>query len=603
MKNNINDGLGKFKEKFSEIKKKPAYILAAFFVLCVIAILFVYLIKPNTDIGSGAIPDAKEYATETAKLAEIPNGYTLDPMADNNFEYFVNNVGFSPDGKTAIFAAHDKDGAGFVFVNSIKYGPYFRNKDGYYASGYILSKDGKRFAFIAERDGVQVVVVDGREQGRYEKVSSLIFSPDGKKIGFIGLKGGLDFVVIDGFEIKRLSSDSVLPGSLVFNYDGKVFSYIERLKQVNGVRAVIDGVVSGEYGCVSTVVFAPQGSGWACASKRGAENFVIADGQEGKSYEFISPGRILFSPDGEKTAYIAYGAGKNFAVVDGQESRPYEDIRGEVFSADSKDLMYLGMRDGKWFSVVGDSEEEISLPVSGSRLFFALSEESYGYIATDSGRKFFVFNGKNGPFYNDIDPDSVAVAENGKNFSYVAQRFPSNIVETAKNYLVASGREMEIDYRPTKLRFSPDGSVLFFGTIRNGRDIWWVAQGVSDIPENPAKPAELGREKKFDCPENKAKTPTELLDAAASSGQSGDGNVFSCFFSFAMRQRYIELFKDPNEVRSLAKSLGSAKKMEGGETGGDLQTFETKYIFKENEYPLFVRAEKDPEGKWVISGF
>jgi WD40 repeat protein len=603
MENNLNSGLGKVREKFSEINKKPAYILAAFFVFSIIVFFVVYLTRTGFNNGSVAVPELKEYTVETAKLAEIPNGYTLDPMVNQHFEYFINNVGFSSDGKTAIFAAHDKNGAGFVFVNDIKYGPYSNNKDGYYASGYTLSKDGKRFAFIAEGNGIETVVVDGREQGRYEKVSSLTFSPDGKKTGFVGLKGGLDFVVIDGFEIKRLSPDSVVPGSLVFSYDGRIFSYIERLANVNGVRAVIDGAFSGEYGCISTVIFSPQGNGWACVSKKGAESFVIGDGQEGKSYEFISPERILFSPNGEKTAYIAYSGGKNFAVVNGQESRPYEDIEGEVFSYDGKDLMYLGLRDGHWFSVVGDSEEELSSAVSGNKLFFALSEESYGYIATDSGRKFFVFEGKNGPFYNDIDPGSVVVADNGKEFAYVAQKFPSSIIGEAKNYLVMSGREMDIDYRPTKLRFSADGSMLMFGTIKNDRDIWWVAQKISDIPENPAKPAEISKERQFDCPENKATTPRELLDAASSAGQSGDGKVFSCYFSFAMRQKYIEVFSDSNEVNSLAKSIGSAKKMEGGEISDSMQIFEAKYSLNNNEYPIFVRVEKDQDGKWLISGF
>jgi len=167
------------------------------------------------------------------------------------------------------------------------------------------SPDGRRVAYVAKAGNKMFVVVDGKEEKRYDGIGkgSLIFSPDSKRVAYVAKSADKWFVVVDGKEEKEYDS----------------ISMFSRLKDV-GVKG--------------SVIFSPDGKRvayWTEAkTKAGSVLCVVVDGKEEKQYDGI--GSPIFSPDSKRVAYVAKLGNMEFVVVDGKEGKRYDEIvmRGET---------------------------------------------------------------------------------------------------------------------------------------------------------------------------------------------------------------------------------------------------------------------------------
>ena len=69
-----------------------------------------------------------------------------------------------------------------------------------------FSPNGKRLAWLARQDGKQFMVVDGRKEKEYDRISgynffnmgSPMFSPDSKHLAYSAKKGLMFCIVFDG---------------------------------------------------------------------------------------------------------------------------------------------------------------------------------------------------------------------------------------------------------------------------------------------------------------------------------------------------------------------------------------------------------------------
>lgn len=82
---------------------------------------------------------------------------------------------------------------------------------------------GPHVGFIGERNGRNVVVIDGEERSTWEWASSLALSRDGTRYAHLARRVGKTFVVIDGLE---RSFDVVVAGTLAFSKDGRRFGCV-----------------------------------------------------------------------------------------------------------------------------------------------------------------------------------------------------------------------------------------------------------------------------------------------------------------------------------------------------------------------------------------
>jgi hypothetical protein len=87
-------------------------------------------------------------------------------------------------------------GAGwYVIINGKTTGPYTGA-----VNWVVESRDGRRLAYIAAREGKQFAVVDGVERPSYDEVRWLNFSPDGRHVFFLARRLDKWVAVVDGEE-------------------------------------------------------------------------------------------------------------------------------------------------------------------------------------------------------------------------------------------------------------------------------------------------------------------------------------------------------------------------------------------------------------------
>ncbi len=179
-----------------------------------------------------------------------------------------------------------------------------------------ISPDGRRVAYTVSREGKWRVVVDGVEpkasnmvepkasapiEGKpYDRVSSIQFSPDGAKIAYLASRDGLEFLVVDGVEGRTYPDRGDSPFPITFSPDGRRAAYI-----VPGFprwRIVVDGIEPREYHAISEPVFSPDGRHVAFAAALGKRWRVVVDGVEGETYDVIAGLKFESS---DRLSYIA----------------------------------------------------------------------------------------------------------------------------------------------------------------------------------------------------------------------------------------------------------------------------------------------------------
>jgi Tol biopolymer transport system component len=155
-------------------------------------------------------------------LATLPDGKPVELTPDHP-ECFVPQ--FTPDGKTIVFIRRDGDvyrvGADGKDLRRLTEGDDYatfrlspKDKHGS-TDGPDLSPDGKRVAFVAQKDGVPnvfVIGIDGRDRrqvtARKTPCGRVTWSPDGRHLSFVSFEGKypqLFVVPADGGEPTQLT--------------------------------------------------------------------------------------------------------------------------------------------------------------------------------------------------------------------------------------------------------------------------------------------------------------------------------------------------------------------------------------------------------------
>jgi Tol biopolymer transport system component len=162
---------------------------------------------------------------------------------------------------------------------------------------------------------------------------------------------------------------------------------------------VVDGKEEGTYSDIGDPVFSPDSRRMTFAAQTGSKWFVVMNGKEGKSYDYIGAVKAfinakltwgippIFSPDSQRVAYLAMVGDKQVVVVDGQEEKPY-DISGAtafgspgnravVFSPDSRRVAYVATFGGKDVVVVDGKEGKPYDGILGKIVFDSANELHY----------------------------------------------------------------------------------------------------------------------------------------------------------------------------------------------------------------------------------
>lgn len=439
--------------------------------LCVLACL------TATGIGWGQV-NASELTVERRALGKTPVGMMGDYLAPGSS---MGDIAVAEDGSHV--ATLSLSGSRFVVtmdgVAGREYDQigHFEGPDQRIGAAMILSRDGRRVAYLARRDNKDYLVVDGNEIEirplSIDKGGTFQFSADGSHYAMI-VKGQHDsnyasWVVLDG----TVSPVYTAVPELTFSPDGKRYAYIAETR--TGTIVIVDGKASAGYEKAQQLVFSADSRRLAYAAKSARGWQLVLDGapqplihsedirmvqisQDGQHVAYVGvntaddpvnfrsdhaylavvdgkPSKphpnildLKLSPDGKRHAFIAAvlppnGSVRFVAVVDGKESPPYDELQDITFSPDSGKVAILAQNRPNGFLLLNGQELSGAQVLRGGAVYKAGQRGgafAYRLWGDDNYARVF-WNGQQGPPLADVNLDQSAFSPDGAQLVYIAQ--------------------------------------------------------------------------------------------------------------------------------------------------------------------------------------
>jgi len=343
-----------------------------------------------------------------------------------------------------------------------------------------FSPNSKKIAYIAGAEGKWSIFVNGKEikrydalippplfgRGRFTAISSLLFSPDSKKLAYVVSDRGKSFIVLNNKENKKY--DAIL--SHVFSPDSKKLAYAA--KEEGKWVVCLDNTEGKRYDNISPPAFSPDGSKLAYIAQEGGQSFVVVNGEEGNRYDKIVA-LPVFSPDNRKLAFFAVNNKNIFVVVNNKEFLVDKGTPGSKlilfsnslsFSPDSNELAYraeyYGLKQEGHLFVISDKRSvrhrnayDFSFSPDNSRL---------AYVAKEGNNFYVVVNGRGGKRYADITSHLIFSQDNNK-LSYVAH-------EDGNSFVVTNSQESKkYDEITSSPRFCSNSKKILFTAKKDGK--------------------------------------------------------------------------------------------------------------------------------------
>lgn len=360
--------------------------------------------------------DGKNYAYlvyNGSKISVFINSVLVGEYESVSRVFFMDSGGY-------FFNVFEKD-KNFIVQDGISHNKYD------YIEYINISGDGNFLVYLAKISNYSVIVSNGVEIGKFEKIfsDSLVVSSNGR-IGFVGYSSNKYYVVIDGIE--KLVDDMVIRNSLKFDPMGRFWSVVVKNKN-NTYTLFINGISFGIYESIllDTPIFSYDGSKFIFAFMSNNMVFVYYTNSIFGPYEEVLYNSISFSPDGNRFGFVVRSNNYFFYVIDGIPQKPYKFI-GEnslIFS-----------RDGKNFSfVAGESTNQMFVVENG------IESYSYGIIVKDS-------------LSYDADNKLVYLVKSGDKYFVVYDGVPQ--------------KEFEMIYN---LKVSPKGNFVVYVAEENNREV------------------------------------------------------------------------------------------------------------------------------------
>lgn len=313
----------------------------------------------------------------------------------------ISSLTFSPDSKNFAYVVTDGEKT-FIVLNDKE------NKKYDSILSHVFSPDSKKLAYAAKEEGKWFICLDNKEGKRYDNVSPPLFSPDGSKLAYFAQEGGQSFVVVNAEEGNRYDKIIALP---IFSPDSSKLAFFALKNEdiflvINNKDFAVDKGDPGSSLLLlsNSLKCSPNSKKLAYKveyyrPKREGHIIVISDKESERythAYDFS------FSPDSRRFAYTAKEDKKYYVVADGKEGKRYAGIRPPlIFSRDNSKLSYVVNEDGKSFVVANKQEskkydEIISLPrfCSNSKIIL--------FTAKEDGKMFVVVNDKEKKKYDEI---------------------------------------------------------------------------------------------------------------------------------------------------------------------------------------------------------
>jgi Tol biopolymer transport system component len=371
---------------------------------------------------------------------------------------------FSPDSQHLVYLKMGEDGLWHVVFDN-EPDPGFND----IVPPILFTADGAHYAYVAQSDKGQSVVLDGKAAPPHQNVGALQFSPDGKHYAYQYTDGDKFVASLDGKA--GASYDGVQPDSVRFTANGNLAYAAQKGA---GYVAIVDGKERGEGQQMEQLQISSDGKRVAFVSTTSDGQTVVVDGKAGPAYEKISS--LMFSPDGVRVAYIGELSTGKFVVVDEQESPPYRSVSNFQFASKGNRYGYVGSTEKGAIVVVDGRASKtyrtfLDLAISSDGARYAYEGDVDLYVAE------LVIDGKVARARNlvaTLEPDRSATHKKILQFSPDSKRLAmaSMVSGGAKYVITVDGIEGPTSGWCYRFAFSPDGSHFAYVTREPIRGIW-----------------------------------------------------------------------------------------------------------------------------------
>ena len=389
---------------------------------------------------------------ETSLCPPLPEGYQIIPAS----------IKFRPDLRGVAYAAYAENTENIVVINDQISSVYYA----IYPGTPIFSPDKNRCAYIGYKNKNQaVVVVDGKSSEILEIADNFIFSSDGTRYAFRAQKNNKQFVIIDG--VAGPAYDGILiKNNFLFSPDSKRFFYVAYKN--NTCMAVVDGKEdTTAYNLIENAIFSPDSAHYTYKARiektATMEKWcVVKDSKSGPEYGKIFD--IVFSLDSENMAYAAIKDRQMVMVVNGKEIADGDIMGFPLFSWDSRRFAYGVLKKTDWYIIIDDNKSPAFDKTY--KFQFSLDSKRYSYIVKHDDKWFCDVDGKQGPeFETTIDVFK---------FSLDSQRFAYAGVNPGEARIVTETDSIKKTYASVgEPYFSMDSRHLVF-RARNEAGGKWV---------------------------------------------------------------------------------------------------------------------------------
>jgi len=346
-----------------------------------------------------------------------------------------------------------------------------------------LSPDGQRVAYAAKNGAQSFYVIDSNEFGPYADTGKPSFSPDSRLIAYEAKQGEQWSVYLGNNKSHAATSLFFRP---VFNSSSDKLFWVENTKDDHEFNFItsdlsfkkIDKLVNH----TSTYVASRDNEFIAAVDKSGDMQRVIEFSLSKPTYvtkgDYYNEIRDLaFSADGKGLSYYAARGKQLFVVLNGKKEllpagaypsppviRPDKKAVGIVVAGDNWAYVHQAF--------TKNTQEQVRYTECAD-IAFSADSKYLAYVAIKDGRFIIVTNGKEGPQYDRViapqfSPDGKYVVyrarQAGKRFVVVADAVTGTVVREHQRY--------ERVFEPS---FTPDGKSVAYG-VMDGKQLWWKVE-------------------------------------------------------------------------------------------------------------------------------
>jgi len=418
-------------------------------------------------------------------------------VVQTGFHYFVQSIGFSPDGRMIASAGIDTRVA---TVWDVATGREVRTLAGH--SGWVtsvaFSPDGRTLATGSSDKTIKLWDIAsgwqlGTLAGHADRVSSVAFSPDGKTLASASIDRTVRIWDVASLrELRALAGHADRVNSVAFSPDGKTLasgSNDQTVKVWNAASGKELLTLIGHSGPIWSVAFSPDGKILASGSSdRTARLWELATGRELRTLSGHSRDvrAVAFSPDGMTLVSGSWDKTiKRWDAASGKEIATFTGHSAEVWSValspDGKTLLSGGADwTIRFWDVVSEKEMRRLAGRSTPIMSVAFSPDGKNLASASAIKVVNLWDLAGGREFKPLvghgdDVAAVAFSHDGKTLA------SGGWDTTVRLWGVADGQVLHTlggtVHWVLSTAFSPDGKVLASGSTDTTVKLWDVAGG------------------------------------------------------------------------------------------------------------------------------